>query len=413
MSRTRLFPVYLIYFLDTFSFAIVFPLFSSLILTSLYDFLPETISLSHRDILLGILTAAFPLGLFLGAPFIGNFADRRGRKFAFYITITGILAGSLLTVCALALKAFYFLIFSRLLTGFFSGNMTLCLASITDLSQNPKVRAKNYGLLTGLGGLSWLAAMIIGGELSDPRIFPAFNPTIPFFFAAGGALINLIILSLYFKETSRPHAKHPFQFNKAFHNLVHAFSSSHHRTLYLVLLFFAIGWMIIMQWFSGYSLERYHVGREQLVLGLISIGLCWTLAGAILNRPLINRITLPNIPLIFLFVLAVLLFLSNRLSSTDSYSSFILINSIAAAAASIILSNLLNLISLSANRTIQGETMGFSQSVLALAQFISPLAGGMILSQKISYFYLSAALVTSIAFLIFFKEFRSLTSNKR
>lgn len=409
MSRTRLFPVYLIYFLDTFSFAIVFPLFSSLILTSLYDFLPDTISLSHRNILLGVLTAGFPLGLFLGAPLIGSLADRRGRKFAFYFTISGIFLGSLLTIWALAVKAFYFLIFTRIFTGFFSGNLTLCLATITDLSENPKVRAKNFGLLTGLSGLSWMIAMIIGGDLSYPKFYSAFNPTIPFFFAAGGALISLFILALFFKETSPPRASRPFQLGKAFHNISQAFRSSHHRPLYLILLLFAIGWLIVMQWFSGYSLERYHVGREQLVIGLISIGLCWTLAGAVLNRPLINRTALPNIPLISLILLSILLFLTNQLPPMESYFFFVFVNCLAAAAASIILSNLLNLISLSTNRSIQGKTMGLSQSVLALAQFISPLAGGMVLSQRISYFYLSAALATSIAFLLFFKEFRSLT----
>jgi MFS family permease len=413
MRRTKLFPVYLIYFLDTFSFAIVFPLFSSLILTSLYDFLPNTTSLSHRNILLGILTAGFPLGLFLGAPLIGSLADRHGRKFAFYLTLSGIFLGSLLTIYTLAIKAFYLLIFSRLFTGFFSGNLTLCLATLTDLSETPKAQAKNFGLLTGIGGLSWIAAMLIGGDLSNPQLFSAFNATIPFYFAAGGALINILILAIFFQEPLRSRTKRSFQIGKAFHNLSKAFSSSSHQSLYFILLLFAISWLIIMQWFSGYSLERYHVGREQLVIGLIAIGLCWTLAGTVLNRPIINRIPLPNIPLIPLIVLVLFLFLANRLPTESGYSLFILVNSIAAAASSIALSNLLNLISLSANRNIQGEIIGLSQSVLALAQFISPLAGGFLLTQKISYFYLFAALMATIALLLFCKEFRSLKQRAR
>ncbi len=404
MRKTSLFPVFFVYFLDNFSFAIVFPLFSSLILTSYYSFLPEGLTMIQRNILLGILSAAFPLGLFLGAPLIGNFADYKGRKKAFFITISGLIVGSLLTASSLHLKSFYFLLAARAFTGFFSGNLTLCLATVSDLSPTAKIRAKNFGLLTALGGISWLLAMIVGGEMSNPARSSYFNPTLPFLISAIVAFFNLIILAIFFKEPLRnlDHAK--FTLTEGFVNITHAFRTVSHRSLYLILLLFAVGWLIIMQWFAGYSLQRFHVNREQLVVSLLIVGLCWSLSSSLLNEYLVDRFALPKIPFTGLFFLCILLLFGNHF---EAFSAFTAINGLAAAVASIIMSNLLNLISLSAGQRIQGKILGISQSVLALAQFLSPMTGALVLLGQTAHFYHSAAFIIFIAFLLFWKKFKT------
>lgn len=404
MRKTSLVPVFFVYFLDNFSFAIVFPLFSSLILTSYYSFLPEAMSMTQRNILLGILSAAFPFGLFFGAPLIGNFADCKGRKKAFFITISGLIIGSLLTALSISIKAFYFLLFARAFTGFFSGNLTLCLATVTDLSPSAKTRAKNFGLLTALGGLSWLFAMVVGGELSNPARSTYFNPTLPFLIAAAVAFLNLIVLALFFKEPMSHRDHTQFTLVQGFHNISHAFRTVSHRSLYLILLLFSVGWLIIMQWFAGYSIQRFHVNREQLVVSLLIVGLCWSLSSSLLNEYLVDRFSLPKIPFTGLFALCILLLFGNRF---QAFSAFTAINGLAAAVASLIMSNLLNLISLSANRRIQGKIMGMSQSVLALSQFLSPMTGALVLLGQTAHFYNSAAFIIFVAFILFWKKFKT------
>src|SRR6266404_4833955 len=101
MKKNSLIPIYLIYFLDNFGFASLFPLFSAIMLSNESILLPEKYNLMMRNMLFGALSGAFPLGAFFGAPLIGNAADFLGRKKAFCITLLGIILGNLLTVGSL------------------------------------------------------------------------------------------------------------------------------------------------------------------------------------------------------------------------------------------------------------------------------------------------------------------------
>ncbi|MCK4934792.1 MAG: MFS transporter, partial [Simkaniaceae bacterium] len=182
--KTSLLPVYFVFFLDNFGFGLVFAIFGPLILNPEFGMLSPGMTAGERNIFLGILFAAFPLTQLFGAPIVGDIADRFGRKKAFYITILGTTLGYILSGAAITFHSYSFLFFSRLVTGFFAGNLSICLASIADLSPDEESRAKNYGMISTLGGVSWILSMLIGGFLSDPKALTFANPSIPFFLTA-------------------------------------------------------------------------------------------------------------------------------------------------------------------------------------------------------------------------------------
>lgn len=218
-KRKSFFSVLYVGAIDTFGFALVFVMFAPLLLSPDYHFLPPETSIAMRNFYLGILFLAFPITQFLGAPILGDFADRAGRKKTFAITITGIVIGFLLSGLATAISSLSLLIFSRFFTGFFAGNYSICLSAIADMSHTEKVRSRNFSILIVLSGLSWIFAMLIGGFLSNPEKSKFFSPALPFVISALLTTLSLVAIQKFFKETHEGSPRAKFNLMKGFHNI--------------------------------------------------------------------------------------------------------------------------------------------------------------------------------------------------
>ncbi len=405
MFKKSLLPTYIIYFLDNFSFASLFPLFSTLILSNDSVLLPDRYDLMMRNMLFGALSGAFPLGAFFGAPLIGNAADFLGRKKGFFIALAGLIIGNLLTALALFVGSYFFLVFSRFFTGLFSTTLTLCHATVADLCPLHTQRVKHFGVLAAISGLSWIIALILGSSIA---ISP-FNPMTPFLLSAGLASLNLIIVAYFYTDTA-PQNEDPFKAPQTYDQVMNTFHSSNIRKLTGTLLLFSIGWLLTLQWFSGFSIEKFHIQPHQLIDTLLLIGGSWIIGSTLFNCLLVKKLRLPLIPFFGLLLLVVLLGLTRFV---HQYTPFTLINILAAALAAIILSNLLNLFSISAPADSQGKILGIGQSVIAAAQFLVPMIGGMFLFGGFSHFYLFVSAIILCAFFFFWRDLNLLNNQKR
>ena len=94
-----------------------------------------------------------------------------------------------------------FLIFSRLLTGFFAGNLTLCLSTISDLTPDLQARTKNFGLVASVAGIGFVVAIVIGGVFSNDVLATFLSSAFPFWIITLLAFINLYIIRYCFTET--------------------------------------------------------------------------------------------------------------------------------------------------------------------------------------------------------------------
>jgi MFS family permease len=359
-----------------------------------------------RNILYGTLSGAFPLGMFFGAPLLGNASDFWGRKRVFTITLCGICFGNLLTALSLFVGSYYFLLASRLVTGFFSGNLTLCHAAMSDLSPTPKIRAKNFGMLTAVGGLSWIIAILLGKWATSARY--SFNPSFPFLISAGVSIFNLMLMSFLYQETSPSHTE-SFDFKKGFNSAMHTLRSSKIRRLVCVLLLFSTGWLITLQWFGGFSIESFHVNHAKLISVFLGIALSWILTSALLNRFFVNRFSLAKIPFYALLLFGLLLPL---FGITDSYLTFSLLNVFCMSASALTLCNLFNLFSISAPPIAQGRVLGLTQAIIAGAQFLAPQFGTFFLLGGSMLFYLYTSLLVLLAFVFLWSEMNLLKKQK-
>lgn len=383
--KQSLFPVYFVFFMDNFGFGLVFTIFGPLILNPQFGMLSPEMSTATRSIFLGLLFAAFPLTQLFGAPIIGDLADRFGRKKAFYITILGITFGYILSGVAILGHSYVFLFFSRLVTGFCAGNLSICLAAIADMSPDEKSRAKNYGMISTLGGVSWIFSMLIGGFLSDPSVVSFANPSIPFFLTAILSLLNLFAIAKMFHETHATRGKFKLDIIKGLHNIGEALQIKKIRLFYLVYFLYILAWGVSIQWFSPYALTVYFASQTAITWGLIVEGFFWAIGGSVLNRLMLARFS--SYKTLFIGFILVTVFLIWT-AFAPSYIMFVVAMGIFACLCSAFCwSNSMNLISISAPAAIQGKVMGLSQSAMSAAFIIGPLIAGYLGSIEIRWIY--------------------------
>ena len=389
--RRSLFPILLTYFLDNFGLAIVYPIFTPYVLKSTHLIL----SYSERTILLGILIGAFPLAQFFGAPVIGQFSDRFGRKRAFYITILGTAIGYTFTSVSIMEHSFIGLFISRFCTGLFAGNLTLCLAAIADMSSDDVSRTKNFGLIGAIGGLSFVVAIALGGVFSDPDINRHFNPSFPFWVTALLAYINLICMILFFHETHAP-VRHPgINPFKSISNIIIGLRSKELRIIYTVNFLFMLSWVASMQFLPSFLLLDFKFEIMETTLCLMMVGAIWFLTNMFINR-ILAKWFFPGRTLLCCLVLISVSLLFLLFANTPSV--FLSLFFLSTACASLCWTNGIATISLKAPASIQGSILGINQSINSFASMLSPIIGGFLMAIQRDAIYLFGGAITLLAF---------------
>lgn len=398
MHRKRsLFAAFSVGILDNFGFSLVFILFAPLILDPAYGMLSAEASLGERNLLLGLLLSAFPTLLFLGAPLWGDFADRFGRKKALYFTVLGTAFCHFLSAIAIYLQNYGFLVVSRAVAGFFAGNISICLAAISDLSSDEKTRAHNYGVWSFLLGVTWVMAMVLGGYLSDPHLFSFFNPSFPFALTALLSILGFLIVYFYFTETYAPKNVVHFSLIKAFHQISSALGIKEIRPYLFMIFFWGLGWNLSLQWFTAISIEKFQIEQSLISFFLIILGLVWMLGGSVINATVVKKYSSRHVALFCTLFTAVCVFLSHL---APSYLLFSLFYWIAAITAPSSLSSNINLVSFAAPPEVQGKIMGFTQSFQSVASLLIPFWGAWLARTNIAAIFPFSALFLFVSFCI-------------
>ncbi len=130
---------------------------------------------------LGVVSFAFGIANFFGAPILGALSDRYGRRPVMLLGFCGLALNFFATALATAL---WMLVAVRLVGGAMQANAAVANAYVADISA-PEERAKRFGMLGAMFGLGFIIGPALGGLLG------AINLHLPFYVAGTLALVNL------------------------------------------------------------------------------------------------------------------------------------------------------------------------------------------------------------------------------
>jgi MFS transporter, DHA1 family, tetracycline resistance protein len=199
-SRYALAFIFATMLIDTIGLGIVIPVAPKLIAGLTHD------PLSAAARWGGWLFFTFALMQFLGAPVIGNLADRFGRRPVLILSLVSLACDYALTGWAPTIG---WLFLGRALSGAAGSAYPIANAYIADVSP-PERRAANFGLVGAAFGVGFIVGPALGGLIGEH-----FGVHAPFFAAAGLALANALFGLLVLKESLPPSRRRKFEWARA------------------------------------------------------------------------------------------------------------------------------------------------------------------------------------------------------
>jgi len=179
-QKTPLATIFFTVFLDMLGLSVIIPVIPALFFDPDTQFFAAEVSQSTRSIMYGFIIAIFPLMQFFGAPILGAYSDRFGRRPMLQWSLVGALIGYLLFAYAISIQNIYLLFAARAIPGFMGGNISIIQSAIADVSL-PKDKAKNFGLVGAAFGLGFIIGPLIGGVLADNSFVSWFTHSTPFY----------------------------------------------------------------------------------------------------------------------------------------------------------------------------------------------------------------------------------------
>lgn len=392
------FPILLTYFIDNFGQAIIFPIFTSLLLQPQFHLLGSELPFFHKTALLLALTASFPLARIFGAPILGELSDQIGRKKVFIVTILGGIVGYLLTGWGIELQQLHLIWIGRIITGFFAGNLTLCLAAIADITYTREDRVRNFGIVGLIGSLGFVFAILVGVALSNSRLQDFFHPDIPFFLTAFLSAINLVLILFLFKESHITNPLRKINLIKGLLNISPAIHAKGISNIFAVYFLFILSWSTSLQFLSTYLIDTYHIPKPILPYIFLWMALIWCFANFVINPIAAKLFSSIKTFLICLLLLPLFLFLT--LIPHQPLASFLTFFSFAAFFAALCWTTGLATLSLKTPKAVQGAVLGVNQSIGSVAFIIGPILGEIIVHVNFHQLYILTASLSLIAALL-------------
>jgi DHA1 family tetracycline resistance protein-like MFS transporter len=409
-DKQLLIPVFLTVFIDLLGATLVLPILAPLFLDLQHGIWPIDIrSLSNpakdipsiireRTFIFGLLIASFPLAQFFGAPLLGAWADKAGRKKVLTISLIGTLIGYILFAIGVHQHWVWLLFAARILDGFTGGNISIAFSAISDVS-TPQTKTKNFGLIGMAFGLGFIIGPYIGGKLSDPNLVSWFNFETPFWFAAILCLVNIILVLRFFFETLKTPSTKPIDLLQGFRNIAAAVNKPHLRKIFLVVFLVTFGFSIFTQFLQVFLIQKFSFSQSDIGDYFAFIGICIAITQGFITRLISKRLKPEMAVSIFMFTLAIALVL---ILFPGQSMYLYLLSPLIAVSQGVMSPNLQTIVSNSGGPQEQGEILGMNQSVQSLAQGIPPIVAGIVVSINMYLPITLAAVFTLMAWFAFY-----------
>lgn len=385
-ARSPLGLIFLTLFIDMLGFGIVIPVLP------LYA---EGSRIGATPAQLAWIVGIYSLLQLVCAPLFGKLSDRIGRKPVLVVSILGTAVGFVVLGAATTV---WMLILGRIIDGASGGNISTAMACIADVTTKEN-RSRNMGLVGAAFGLGFMLGPAIGGVLSKH-----FNLATPFYFAAGLALLNALLVWLRLPETltaeSRARAKERATVGEVFHGgragMITAILASQ--------LAAVTGFSIMTALFALYCEKRFGYDTAQVGYILAYVGLLGVLFQGGLLRRLLKKPIEKELAVIGAVVLALSM---AALPFTHTLGVLLVVCFGISLGNSFVTPTLNGLASRSTDAHCQGRLLGLMQSAGSLGRFLGPMVGFGLVSldgaadyARTSFFVSAAILALAIFFIL-------------
>lgn len=191
--------IFITLLIDVIGFGIIIPVMPTLISEL------KGVDISTASKYGSLLMFAYAVVQFFCAPILGNLSDKYGRRPVLLFSLFGFGIDYLFLALA---PSYGWLFIGRIIAGVTGASMTTGAAYIADVS-TPENRAKNFGMIGAAFGLGFIIGPMIGGLLGG------LGPRIPFYAAAGLALLNCTYGYFVLPESLSKENRRSFEWKRA------------------------------------------------------------------------------------------------------------------------------------------------------------------------------------------------------
>lgn len=411
MKKTfRLSPISIVFaivFFDLLGFGILIPVIPQLLANPLSPdyLLPSGWSLNDGFIALGFLTALYSFGQFIANPILGELSDTYGRKKVLAICLAGTALSYVVFAYAILTKNIPLLFISRFVDGITGGNISVAQAVIADTTK-PEERAKSFGLIGAASGLGFILGPYIGGKLADPSVVSWFNAATPFWFAAVLGTLNFLAVVFWLPETLKSKKKlAKIKLTQAFSNIGKALRLPNLRTIFVTSFLMQGGFTFFTTFAAVFFISRFGFSQSSIGDYFSFIGIWIAFSQAFITSrvaAVFKEHQVLKVSIVAVAICIAAYFLPNERWQLYVIAPFF------AMFNGLTMANLTSLVSKQASGENQGEVLGISSSVQALAQTIPAALSGFIAASLSSETPLIVgSVVVALGGLVFIKFFVS------
>jgi MFS transporter, DHA1 family, tetracycline resistance protein len=328
---SRIFILMLLIIIEIMGVGIIFPMLPELFIAknSIFSFIRHTND-TMRHLCYGLSISLWSVGMFFGAPYLGELSDKFGRKKIFLTTLLMTACSYSLLAIAIYIKSILFFLIGRIFSGFFAGNYEIAQAAVADISK-PETKARNMGWITLAFGMGFIVGPLIT-SFTVGNVW-LFGITTPLWIASALAIINALLIWFKFKETFFGQNVHllssgyclrevKFQrrssniswlvnlnyrlcasfnvlnkigFKKIFSSFLFAFLDS--RLTFLSVIFFGLvsAWIVFFTGIPLYLLKIFNLNTSHIALFYCLIGFSNIITILVVQKYILKKFTLKNI----------------------------------------------------------------------------------------------------------------------
>ncbi|MFJ7726271.1 MFS transporter [Neobacillus sp. NPDC097160] len=371
-TKTALPILFVVMFLVMVGFGIIIPVL---------PFYAEEIGANPTE--LGLLMAVYSLMQLIFAPMWGQVSDRIGRKPVMMIGIAGLGLSFLIQAMSTEL---WMLFAARILGGILSSaNMPTAMAYVADITTEEN-RGKGMGIVGAATGLGFVFGPAIGG------IFSKISLSTPFYLASGSSFITLILVFILLKESKQKNNRA----SKEKTSIWNAFTGA------VSVLFFVQ--LLISLSLSGLEATFAYFAAKKAGLDAIQLGYIFMIMGfgsAMVQGGLVGRLTkkygessvIQGGMIVSAIGFGLILLVHNFTTAAIYLTIFGLGNGVIRPSVSSLLTK--------TSTAGHGSSTGLLSSFDSLGRIIGPPLGGWLFSMAVGLPYISGAIITIVAFLLF------------